>query len=169
MRTLLLLVLSLVVAPAWASGLRLPDYERVVLDNGVVLLLAEKHDVPLIGLRAVVRGGAAADPAGREGMAGLLSRLIQKGAGDRDAAAFAEASASVGGSLSAGVSTEAISVSADFLARDAELMIELVADMLMRPALSEEEFLKERDRRDNSMRTASAVIALSSRSLGTST
>jgi predicted Zn-dependent peptidase len=146
MRTLLLLVLSLVVAPAWASGLRLPDYERVVLDNGVVLLLAEKHDVPLIGLRAVVRGGAAADPAGREGMAGLLSRLIQKGAGDRDAAAFAEASASVGGSLSAGVSTEAISVSADFLARDAELMIELVADMLMRPALSEEEFLKERDR-----------------------
>ena len=146
MRPLLLLLLTLIIGPAWASGLRLPDYERVVLDNGVVLLLAEKHDVPLIGLRATVRGGAAADPAEREGMAGLLSRLLQKGAGARDAAAFAEASASVGGSISAGVSTEVISVSADFLARDAELMIELVADMLMRPTLSEEEFLKERDR-----------------------
>ena len=146
MRALLLLLLSLVIAPAWASGLRLPDYERVVLDNGVVLLLAEKHDVPLIGLRAVVSGGAAADPAEREGVAGLLSRLLQKGAGDRDAATFAEAAAGVGGNISAGVSTEAISVSADFLARDAKLMVELVADMLMRPTLSEEEFLKERDR-----------------------
>ena len=105
----LLLVIALIVAPAWAGNLRLPDYERVVLDNGVVLLLAEKHDVPLIGLRAIVRGGAAADPAEREGAAGLLATLLQKGAGNRDAAAFATASANVGGSISAGASTEAIS------------------------------------------------------------
>ena len=146
MRPLILLLLSLSLAPAWANDIRLPDYERIELDNGAVLLLAEKHDVPLIGLRAVVRGGAAADPAGRSGTADLLSTLMQKGAGDRDAAAFAEASANVGGSISASASTEAVSVSADFLARDAGLMIELVADMLMRPTLSEEEFVKERDR-----------------------
>ena len=146
MKRIAVLLLSLTFAPAWAQDIRLPDFERVVLENGVVLLLAEKHDVPLVGLRAVVRGGAAADPADRAGMAGLLSSLIQKGAGDRDAAAFAEAAADVGGSISASTSAEAVSVSADFLARDANLMIELVADMLIRPTLSEEEFVKERDR-----------------------
>ena len=146
MKRIAVLLLALLVSPAWGNEIRLPDYERIVLDNGAVLLIAEKHDVPLVGLRAVVRGGAAADPAGRAGMAGLLSALIQKGAGERDAAAFAEASAYVGGSLTASASTEAVSVSADFLARDAALMIELVADMLMRPTLAEEQFVKERDR-----------------------
>ena len=41
---------------------------------------------------------------------------------------------------------EAIRVSANFLSRDAELMIELVTDLLQRPALDEDEFGKLRDR-----------------------
>ena len=146
MKRVALLLLCLAITPTRADDIRLPDYERVVLDNGTVLLLAEKHDVPLVGLRAVVRGGAAVDPADRAGTAGLVSTLIQKGAGSRDAAEFAAAAANVGGSISASASTEAVSVSADFLARDAALMVELVADMLMRPMLTEEEFVKERDR-----------------------
>ncbi|MEJ2273883.1 MAG: pitrilysin family protein [Woeseiaceae bacterium] len=154
-RLLLLLLLS--PGLAWSQDISLPDYERVVLDNGAVLLLAEKHDIPLVGLRAVVRGGSITDPADRSGMAGLLASLMQKGAGEREAAAFAEAAAEVGGTLSASASAEAISVSAEFLSRDAALMVELAADMLLRPALAEDEFLKERDR-------AVATIAAARRS-----
>ena len=146
MRRALLLCVLLLAGVVPAQEIRLPDYERVVLDNGTVLLLAEKHDVPLIGMRVAVRGGSAADPAGREGMAGLISTLLQKGAGSRDAAEFAEAAAGVGGDISAGAAVESTSITADFLSRDAELMIELVADMLMRPRLAESEFDKERER-----------------------
>ena len=80
---------------AVAAGIELPDHERVVLENGTVLLLSEKHDVPLIGLRAVIRGGASADPADRGGLASLFAGLLEYGAGKRDAATFAEAVASV--------------------------------------------------------------------------
>ena len=146
MMRLLVLAGLFAVASAQAQGVTLPDYERVTLDNGVVLLLAEKHDVPLVGMRAIVRGGSAADPADRAGMATLLAALLEKGAGERDAAAFAEAAAGVGGSIGVGVDMESFSVSADFLSRDTELMIELVADLLMRPALAEDEFLKEQQR-----------------------
>ena len=146
MKRALFIALALLTGSAWSADVTLPDYERVELDNGTVLLLSEKHDVPLIGLRAVVRGGSATDPKGRSGLADLLATVIQKGAGKRDAAEFAEAVAGVGGSLSASANLETISVSAEFLSRDVELMIELVADMLMRPTLSEEEFEKERDR-----------------------
>ena len=146
MRLPLAITALLLSALATAQDISLPDYERVVLDNGAVLLLAEKHDVPLVGMQAVVRGGTASDPADRAGMASLLATLLEKGAGDRDAAAFAEAAASVGGSIGAGAEMESITVMADFLSRDAELMIELVADMLMRPTLSEAEFLKEQQR-----------------------
>ena len=146
MRRFLLLCVVLFAGQAWSADITLPAYERVVLDNGTVLLLSQKDDVPLIGMRAVIRGGSSADPADRAGLAELLATVMQKGAGERDAAAFAEATARVGGNISASASVESISVSADFLSRDAELMIELVADLLLRPMLSEEEFTKERDR-----------------------
>lgn len=124
----------------------LPDYERVVLDNGVVLLLLEKPEVPIVGFEAVLRGGAAADPRGGAGTASLLAELLRKGAGDRDAAAFAEAVEGVGGDLDSGAGVESLSVSASFLSRDAGLAVELLADLLMRPRLDVDEFEKLRAR-----------------------
>ncbi len=146
MRRFACLVLLLVTPVAWAADVTLPEHERVVLDNGTVLLLNEKRDVPIIGMHAVIRGGSASDPLATAGTANLLAGLLQKGAGDRDAAEFAEAVARVGGQVSASASVESIDVSAEFLSRDVELMIELVADMLMRPRLEEAEFEKLRQR-----------------------
>ncbi len=146
MRALTLLLGLLLAGIAPANDITLPEYERVVLDNGTILLLAEKHDVPLVGMNAVIRGGSVADPADKAGLADLLASVMQKGAGDRDAAEFAEAAAGVGGDISASADVETVEVTAEFLSRDIDLMIELVADMLMRPTLSEEEVVKERDR-----------------------
>jgi len=139
---------------AAADDVKLPDYERVELDNGTILLLNEKHDVPLIGLRAVLRGGAVADERGKSGLASTLAALLEKGAGNRDAAAFAEAIDSVGGHLSAGAGLEAINLSGNFMSRDADLMVELLADMLRRPALDADEMKKLRDRTINFIRAA---------------
>ena len=148
------LALLLFATTVLADGLSLPEFERVELGNGAVLLIAERHDVPLVGMQAEIRGGAVADPEGRSGIAALLAGLLEKGAGRRDAAAFAEAVAAVGGKLSATAGVESLSISADFLARDVELMLELVADMLLRPALDEEEFTKLRDRSVNLIKAA---------------
>ena len=126
----------------WAQGDILPAATRVELDNGTILLLAEKHDVPLIGIDAVVAGGGVSDPPELAGLSGLLADLLDKGAGERDAAAFAEAVAAVGGTLGATGGREAITVSGEFMSRDAELMVALLADMLRRPTLDREEFEK---------------------------
>lgn len=145
----LLLTLLLFALRAAAFEVSLPAHERVELPNGTVVILSEKHDVPLVGLEAIVRGGAVADPDGLNGLASLLASVLQHGAGERDAAAFAEAIESVGGELSASADLEALRISADFMSRDAELMIELVADMLQRPTLAEEELDKLRERSVN--------------------
>ncbi len=147
----LLLLLS---AGVLAQGVTLPEVTRVELDNGVVLVLLEKRDVPLIGVEAVIRGGAITDPEGRGGMADLLAGLLEKGAGERSAAEFAEAVASVGGALSASAGLESITISGEFLARDADLMIELLVDMLRSPTLNDTEILKLRDRSIDLLRVA---------------
>jgi len=137
-----------------ASAVKTPGFEKVRLDNGATLLLMERHDVPLIAFSAVIRGGALGDPADRLGTSSLLASLLEKGAGNRDANTFAETVASVGGSIQTGASTESISLGGSFLARDQKLMVELLADVLQRPRLEEEQFETLRNRSIEFIRAA---------------
>lgn len=139
---------------AAGQGVTLPEVQRVELDNGAVFILHEKRDVPLIGIQATLRGGSVSDPQSKHGLASLLAGMLEKGAGQRDAAAFAEAVAGVGGSLSARAGLESITISGSFLARDADLMVELLVDMLRQPVLAAAEMKKLRDRRSNLIRAA---------------
>jgi zinc protease len=118
---------------------RIPEHERLSLGNGVALILVPLRDVPLVAFSAVVRGGALGDPASRPGVASLAAGLLEKGAGERNAYAFADVVEGAGGSFGAGAGPEAISVRGQFLARDQQLMLELLADALLRPLLEEEE------------------------------
>ncbi len=131
---------------AKAQDVQLPEAVRFTLPNGVQAILAKKSDVPLVAARIVIVGGALADAPGKEGTSALLAELLAKGAGKRDAKAYVEAAANVGGEISFSASREALLASADFLAEDSTLMLELLADALMRPKLDEAEFTKLRER-----------------------
>jgi predicted Zn-dependent peptidase len=150
--------LCICILPSWVAaataGVRIPKFDRVALDNGAVLLLMERHDVPLIAFNADLRGGAMTDPADASGSASLLANLLEKGAGSRDAFAFADAIAAVGGSIHASADTESISVGGSFLSKDRALMIELLADMLQRPKLDRTEFESLRSRQIDFLRAA---------------
>jgi predicted Zn-dependent peptidase len=133
---------------------RIPDYRRVVLPNGIVLLMMPRREVPLIAFAAVVRSGAVGVPAGKAGLASLVAGLLEKGAGDRDAFAFADAVAEVGGRFDAGAGTESITIRGQFLARDRARMLELLADALQRPRFDAGEFATLRERRAELIKAA---------------
>lgn len=153
-RCLLFVVPAMMLAQAHGAGVTLPERQRVELDNGIVLLVREQHDVPLIGVEAMLRGGAVTDPEGKAGLSSLVAGLLEKGAGSRNAAAFAAAVDSAGASLSARAGLETIRISGIFLSRDTGLMIELLADMLQAPLFDAAEVNKLRDRRIDLLRAA---------------
>ncbi|HPF26251.1 MAG TPA: pitrilysin family protein [Steroidobacteraceae bacterium] len=128
------------------TSVRVPAHERLQLPNGLTVILMPRREVPLIAFTAVVRGGSLADPAGKAGVASIVAGMLDKGAGARTAFQFADAVAGVGGSFSAGAGTESIAVSGEFMSRDRALMIELLADALLRPRLDAAEFDKLRNR-----------------------
>ena len=128
------------------GGVHVPAHERFVLDNGIILIIVPRRDVPLVAFNAVMRGGALGDQSVKPGVASLLAGLLEKGAGKRDAFAFADAVEGVGGSFSAGANAESISVRGQFLARDQRLMLELLADALLRPRFEDEELETLRSR-----------------------
>jgi predicted Zn-dependent peptidase len=149
-----ILLLVLLAGSASAEGVTLPPFHRFELDNGTVLLLSHRPEVPLVSVTAILRGGAVTDPAEHGGLANLLASLLEKGAGERDAAQFAEAVDASGGTLTSRADLETITISGTFLTRDAALMVELLSDMLMRPSLEEAELEKLRERFINFIRAA---------------
>ena len=133
-------------ADAAPVGVKVPAHQRFVLSNGLTIVLVPRKDVPLIAFSGFVRGGSLADPADKPGVASLVAGLLDRGSGKRNAFQFADAVEGVGGSFNAAAGAEAITVSGQFLARDRSLMIELVADALMRPHFDAQEFSSYRNR-----------------------
>lgn len=140
--------------PPASADVRVPAFERVQLANGAVLLLMERHDLPLLSFQAVLRGGALTDPPEQSGMTALLASMLEKGADDRDAFAFANAIAAVGGSVGTSVDTESLEIRGSFMARDHALMIELLSDMLQKPRLEASQFESLRARSVEFIRAA---------------
>jgi predicted Zn-dependent peptidase len=137
-----------------ASGVvQVPPHERVVLANGATLIVVPRHDVPLVAFQAVLRGGPICDPRSGDdseciaGVASMVAGLLEKGAGERDAFAFADAVEGAGGNFTVTPGSEALSINGQYLARDQHLMIELLADALIRPRFDAGELAKLRDRR----------------------
>ncbi len=97
------------------------------LDNGLVVLLMEKHDQPVLALEAHVNAGQRYEPT--PGLAYLLGKTLPTGAGERTEEEIADAIEFVGGSLDASGS----GVSVDTLAKDSRLALDLFADVLRRP------------------------------------
>jgi len=80
---LALAILAIAHAPASAINI-----QKVKSPGGIEAWLVEDHSIPLISARFAFRGGAANDPAGKEGVSNFLSGMLDEGAGDLDSQAF---------------------------------------------------------------------------------
>ncbi len=62
--------------------------ERVVSPGGIEAWMVRDTSNPIIAFRFAFRGGGALDPDGKEGLASMVSALLDEGAGDLDSMAF---------------------------------------------------------------------------------
>lgn len=76
---MLVLVVLAVGIPAPAHAV---DVQRVKSPGGIEAWLVRDTKNPILTLRFAFRGGAALDPEGKEGLASMVSSLIDEGAGD---------------------------------------------------------------------------------------
>ena len=135
----LLIAVTLACASSSAQTLKLPPHEKVVLKNGLTLLLLEKHGVPMVNLYAVVKAGAAADPAGEEGLASITAGLLRKGTKSRSAQQFAADLDYIGGAFEAEAGADFSSVSSEFLTKDLDRGLNLFTDALLHPTFPQAE------------------------------
>ena len=126
-------------APGAPRPYRFPHFERRRLPNGLTLVVAPIHRLPLVSVVATVDAGAASDPAGQEGLAVLTARALVEGTASMDAVALVERVEGLGAALDSGADWDAAVVSLTALAPKLGDAFELLADVLQRPAFPERE------------------------------
>jgi zinc protease len=124
---------------ALGQRLKIPPHEKIVLNNGLTVLLLEKRGVPIVNIAGIVKAGALADPAGLEGLSSVTAGLLRKGTKTRMAQQFAADIDFIGGSFDAEAGEDYTSLSAEFLTKDQARGLELFSDALLHPTFPKAE------------------------------
>ena len=112
---------------------RAVEIQRVVSPDGVEAWLVEDHTLPIIALSFSMTGGAATDPAGKEGLANMVSGLLDEGAGDLDSQAFRRKLEDLSISLSFSASQDTFTGSLKSLTRNRDEAFDLFRLALTKP------------------------------------
>ncbi len=121
-------------APAKTPELRVPAWTKSTLANGADLIVAEKHDLPLISFSITFMGGANQfEPAGKQSAASLTAALLSEGTKSRDAEALSNALQLLGTSINSSVAGESGSISFRSTAAKFPATLDILAEMLVTP------------------------------------
>jgi zinc protease len=133
------LLLLASTATAFAQKLQIPPHEKVVLKNGLTVLLLEKRGVPIVDVSVLIKAGAVVDPAGQEGLASITAGLLRKGTKSRTAQQFAADIDFIGGSFDADATSDYSTASSEFLTKDIAKGFDLLSDALLHPTFPQDE------------------------------
>lgn len=122
--------------------LRLPPLQRASLSNGLKVVLAERHEVPLVQFSLIADAGYAADAGIKAGTARLTLDMLDEGAGRYDALALAARAESLGAQLAAGSNLDSSLVNLNALKAQLDPSLALYADVLLRPTFPESELAR---------------------------
>ncbi len=111
---------------------------------GAVALIRENHANPSVTIRGHIDAGARHDPTGREGLALFTASMLTRGTATYTSERLALTLDSLGASLSVGADTEGAAFGVRCLAEDASRLLDLVAEVLVRPTFPPDEIEKQR-------------------------
>ena len=128
--TRILPALLLVVLALPAKAVEIQEHTT---PGGLTYWLVEEPSIPIVSMEISFLGGARLNPEGKEGLANMLSGLLEEGAGDLDAVGFANTRDDLSARFGFGAGRDAVTVSAQMLVETMEPATALLASALTAP------------------------------------
>ncbi|WP_372017393.1 M16 family metallopeptidase [Pseudoxanthomonas sp. 10H] len=128
-----------VPVPGSFPDLKFPALERATLSNGTRVILARRDAVPVVQFSYEFKGGFAADQGRKLGTSSFTMGMLDEGAGDLDALAFANRAESLGAVFAAGASLDGGNAYLSALKENLDASLGLYADMLRQPRFDQKE------------------------------
>src|SRR3546814_19767858 len=111
--------------------MRISDWSSDVCSSD--LILAERHEIPVVQMRYLFDGGYASDTDGKLGRAGFALNMLGEGAGELGSLEFSAAKENLGARLRASASLDGRSARLSALKENLDESIALFADMPRAP------------------------------------
>lgn len=147
---------SLLAFAAWLlamPALAAVEIDEFTTDGGLTVWHVEESSIPFVTLELRFRGGASLDPESKRGVTNMMTGLLEDGAGDLDAQAFARARDSLAASFSYEARDDALSVSARFLTENRDEAVDLLRKTLTEPRFDEDAITRIRAQIVSSIRS----------------
>ncbi|MEJ8568181.1 M16 family metallopeptidase [Elongatibacter sediminis] len=127
--------------------LSFPEVQRGTLKNGINVVLAERHAVPVVSVSMQFDAGYAADADRTLGTAGFTLAMLDESTRNRSALEIDAEAERLGAEISSGSNLDMSTVSLSALKQNLAPSIELFADIVRNPAFAPEEMERQRVRR----------------------
>jgi zinc protease len=134
-------------APGPASAFNLPVPKTFALSNGLKIYMLEDHSLPVFTAGVVLHAGSENDVPAKAGLAGFTARLLTEGTTQRSATVLADEAEQIGTSLTSTASVDQASASLSALSNNTEAGLDLLSDVVERPAFASEEVERIRKQR----------------------
>ncbi len=126
--------------PGSPPPVQFPQLQRTELSNGMKVILAERHAVPLVQFDLLVDAGYAADFGSQAGTASLTLKMIDEGTAKRSSEEVSEQLAHLGAELNAGSNLDLSFVSLSTLRARLDEALAVYADVIVNPSFPAAEF-----------------------------
>jgi predicted Zn-dependent peptidase len=140
----LLAVLAIPVG-AGPAGAESPAVSRIRLPNGLTVLVRENPTAPVVGVSLMVRMGTRWETIDNAGISNLVQLMVVRGTPTRNGSQIVEAADSMGGSIDATGDVDYSEIAATALSRHWVEILDLVADVALRPTMPEGVVVPVRD------------------------
>ncbi|GAB3382012.1 M16 family metallopeptidase [Massilia agri] len=121
-------------------ALKLPEMQKTTLSNGLKVVLAERHEAPVVNFQLLVDSGYASDAADKPGVASLAMRMLEEGTRTRKSLEIGEAFESLGAQFGAGASLDSGTVYMNTLKATMPQALALYSDLILNPSFPQNEF-----------------------------
>jgi zinc protease len=130
--------------PAFGKSetLKLPTMHKAQLSNGLKVVVAERHEAPVVNLSLIVDSGYASDPQDKPGLANLTLKTMEEGTARRDSLKISEELESLGAQFSVGANLDSAFVNMNALKPTLPQALDLYADIVLHPAFPQREFAR---------------------------
>ena len=115
-----------------------------ILGNGLKVVTEPMPHMESVAVAIWIRAGGRYENIGNNGISHLLEHLLFKGTMKRDMKAIKEAIEGRGGSFNGFTAEEFTCYLVKILAKDTELAVDILSDMVLNPRLADEEIEKEK-------------------------
>jgi len=117
-----------------------PKIQRAKLANGLNVVLAERHSIPVVNMTLQIDAGYAADQDALPGTARLAGDMLDEGTKSRTALEISEELNLLGANLMTGSNLDLTSVTLSALKMNLDKTLEIYADIILNPSFPDNDF-----------------------------